>query len=256
MMFFIHGGGFVMGTGGIAFYPPGYLLDHDVILVAGNYRLGSLGFLSVGSGELPGNNGLKDQHLLLQWVQDNIAAFGGDPRRVTIFGESAGSASVGYHLIAKSSYQLFQRAILQSGTQHAPWAFDHFNENAAHSEKLGAALGCPPLSEAKDNLGAFLDCMREKSVEEIFKTEVQALGQMSTPFLPNAEASLDGFIQKRPEDYQRSIGLDIPVMIGVNSEEGASFTGSELCFCVFWALEVISFCLQCSWDQTPMKFGR
>lgn len=225
-MMFIHGGGFTSGSGGVSFYPPGFLLDHDVVFVAGNYRLGALGFLSLGRAELPGNMGLKDQHLLLQWVQDNIASFGGDPRQVTIFGESAGGASVGYHLISKVSHSLFQKAILQSGTQYAPWAFDKLGENAKHTEQLGDGVGCA-LGNASDDVERFVYCLKQKSAKELVEKEVE-LFQLDMTFHPNVEASLEGFIQKAPNQYTRSIGLDVPVLIGITSEEGAMMFSCEL----------------------------
>lgn len=79
------------GQGGYTLNPPEYFLEHDIVLVTGNYRLGPLGFLSTESKECPGNFGLKDQVLMLKWVQQNINKFGGDPDSVTIFGNSAGT---------------------------------------------------------------------------------------------------------------------------------------------------------------------
>lgn len=78
-------------------------MDHDVVLVTFNYRLGVFGFLSSGDENAPGNAGLKDQLLALKWVQSNIEAFGGDPARVTIYGESAGAAAVHYHVLSPES---------------------------------------------------------------------------------------------------------------------------------------------------------
>lgn len=87
------------------------------MLVSFNYRCGAFGFLSFDDPKIgvPGNTGLKDQTLALKWVQKNIANFGGDPKNVTIFGESAGGASVHYHMISNHSRDLFQRAIPMSG---------------------------------------------------------------------------------------------------------------------------------------------
>lgn len=212
------------GSGSADLYAPDYLLDHDVILVAGNYRLGALGFMSIGTSEMPGNYGLKDQLLLLQWLQDNIASFNGDPRQVTIFGESAGAASVGFHLISKSSYKLFGKAILQSGTQYAPWAFDSLDENPKNAAALAEGLGCP---SPVDGFHAFSKCFREKTPEEIIGKELEVLDPLSIPFRPTVEASAEGFIQKRPQSYTRSMGLDIPIMIGVNKDEGAFMTARE-----------------------------
>ncbi|KAK7083393.1 hypothetical protein SK128_020036, partial [Halocaridina rubra] len=98
VMVYIHGGAFYLG-GSYFFRGVQPLVQHNVIMVTINYRLGVLGFLSTEDAAAPGNQGLKDQTLALQWVHDNIAAFGGDPDKITIFGESAGSASVHYQLI-------------------------------------------------------------------------------------------------------------------------------------------------------------
>lgn len=102
-MFWIHGGGFHTGSSRLNLYGPNYLMDKDIILVTINYRLGILGFLSTGDDVAPGNFGMKDQVLALKWVQNNIQAFGGDPKRVTIFGDSAGGASVTHHAMSDKS---------------------------------------------------------------------------------------------------------------------------------------------------------
>ena len=78
-------------------------MDKDVVMVAMNYRLGIFGFLSTGDAEASGNFGLKDQSLALRWVQNNIKAFGGDPKRVTLFGQSAGGVSVNFHVLSDAS---------------------------------------------------------------------------------------------------------------------------------------------------------
>ena len=94
VMVWIHGGAYVHGSGGSGSYGPEYLIDYGVVLVTLNYRLGILGFLSFETAESPGNMGLSDQTLALEWVNNNIGHFGGDPARITLFGESAGSFSV------------------------------------------------------------------------------------------------------------------------------------------------------------------
>jgi len=89
--------------GSAAMYRGHYLLEEDIVLVTLNYRLGALGFLNTGDGLVRGNMGLKDQNLALRWVKENIAKFGGDPNSVVLAGESAGSASVHYHLLSEMS---------------------------------------------------------------------------------------------------------------------------------------------------------
>ncbi|XP_030749181.1 acetylcholinesterase-like isoform X2 [Sitophilus oryzae] len=124
VMFFIHGGGFVEGAGilevGVG---PQFFMEYGVIMIAINYRLGPFGFLSTGDSIIPGNAGMKDQLLALQWVQRNIKYFGGDPEKVTIFGQSAGAASVSYLLLSPLSEGLFRAAILESGSALSPWAY-------------------------------------------------------------------------------------------------------------------------------------
>jgi para-nitrobenzyl esterase len=117
----IHGGGYHMGSGSTPMHP-GHTLPKrgDIVLVSINYRLGPLGFLNLNEithGAIPssGNEGLLDQIAAIKWVKENIAAFGGDPTNITIFGESAGSMSIGCLLAMPATKGLFQKAILQSG---------------------------------------------------------------------------------------------------------------------------------------------
>ena len=114
VMVWIHGGGYRQGSGD-HFLSRGQVLAEqgDVVVVTCNYRLGALGFIA--HPELGANVGLLDQQAALRWVRENIAAFGGDPTNVTLFGESAGAGSVGMQLVMPSSAGLFERAIMQSG---------------------------------------------------------------------------------------------------------------------------------------------
>lgn len=118
-----------MGSNDSKMYSPNFLLMEDIVLVTINYRVGILGFLKLKDTSLgvPGNAGLKDQVLALKWVQKNIRKFGGDPNNVTIFGESAGSASVNYLVISPASKGLFHKAIMHSGTVLNPWP--HLRDN-------------------------------------------------------------------------------------------------------------------------------
>lgn len=122
VMAYIHGGDFKKGSGDERMYGFDYLLQRDVVCVSFNYRLGVFGFLSLNSSDVgvAGNAGLKDQQLALQWIRRNAQYFGGDPRNVTIFGDSAGAMSVQMHMFSESSRGLFDRAIVQSGTTLYP----------------------------------------------------------------------------------------------------------------------------------------
>jgi len=108
----------------------------SVVVVSMQYRVGPLGFLSVDSDSAPGNAGLFDQQLALRWVQEHVAAFGGDPGRVTIFGESAGAVSVSFHLLSPSSADLFRSAIMQSSSPTQVWSFIEQEEAKERAYKL------------------------------------------------------------------------------------------------------------------------
>lgn len=123
VMLWIYGGGFYQGTSTLDVYDYKTLAaEENIILVSIQYRVANLGFLFLGTPDAPGNAGLFDQNLALRWAHDNIHYFGGDPTRITLVGESAGAVSVSMHLLSAKSHDLFQRAILESGSPTAPWA--------------------------------------------------------------------------------------------------------------------------------------
>ena len=187
-MVFIHGGGFTSGSGSVFLYRGGELVRNgDVVVVTINYRLGALGFLGhrdLGDPDgLVGNWGIQDQLAALRWVRDNIAAFGGDPGAVTIFGESAGGFSVATLLGLPAARGLFRRAIVQSGGAHV-----HALPDAERSgERLASMLG-------------IVSCTRE-SLEHVPATELVAAteelgkrspdpGMLPLPFLPVVDGVL------------------------------------------------------------------
>ena len=95
--------------------------EENIIVVSIQYRVASLGFLFFDTEDTPGNAGLFDQLMALQWIKDNIARFGGNPNNITIFGESAGGASVSFHLLSPLSRNLFSQAVMQSASALVPW---------------------------------------------------------------------------------------------------------------------------------------
>ncbi|XP_046577946.1 juvenile hormone esterase-like [Haliotis rubra] len=159
VMVWIDGLGFVYGCASL--YEPWQLVTKgDVIVVTIQYRLGIFGFFSTKKPIAPGNYGLWDQHLALQWVKTNIEAFGGDSNNITIIGESAGAASVAYHVLCPGSKGLFQRAVLQSGAATSLWAINRNDELTAIS--FGYNLGChggggDAMSRQRD----MVDCIRK-----------------------------------------------------------------------------------------------
>lgn len=146
-MVYIHGGSFQLGRA--SDHPPNYLLERDVTLVAVQYRLGALGFLSTLSSTIPGNAGMLDVVLALKWVQDHIGDFGGDARRVTVFGQSAGAAAVSallYSPVVPSSY--FGQVILQSGGSTSSWAIDP--NPVENAKEIARFAGCDVVRPLED----------------------------------------------------------------------------------------------------------
>ena len=123
--------------------------NQDAIIVTMNYRLGALGWLASSDHNISGNFGLLDQRFAMQWVKDNIANFGGDPNRVTIFGESAGSGSTSAHLLMQNSWPLFDQAILESGPI-AYWTARPLSSYSAVTDYYMNKTGCSTL-----------DCLRK-----------------------------------------------------------------------------------------------
>ncbi|XP_034475720.1 venom carboxylesterase-6 [Drosophila innubila] len=230
VMIWFHGGGWQCGSGISSFYGPDFLLEHDVVFVSANFRLGPLGFLSTETLDCPGNNGLKDQLQVLRWVRDNIAAFGGDPHSVTVFGESAGGASVTYHMLSEQSRGLFHRGIAQSGTYYNPWAQPaHKGVAAQRAEKLTQLLHC---SEAGEDWAAKLKCLRGKSAEKIVETLYDMFlwdFDPMIPFPPVIEPAHKGaFLTVPPREAEAPHGQQLPLMLGVTSEEGLLKTAALL----------------------------
>ncbi|KAM7291875.1 hypothetical protein ISCGN_028446 [Ixodes scapularis] len=169
VMVWIHGGGFHQGSSSLPVYDGAFLAAYGhVVVVSMNYRLGSLGFLHGSTESAPGNQGLLDQALALRWVRDNIACFAGDPGSVTLFGESAGSQSVLFHLLSPVSRPLFQRAIMQSGslcTRSTKYS-DHRRLEKAHY--LARILNCTRFYDPYAYLQEDeIECLRRVETRQI-----------------------------------------------------------------------------------------
>ncbi len=214
VMVFIHGGAFVIGSSRNPLYESNKLAARgDVVVVSLNYRLGAPGFLA-GYGDLDGNYGFLDQQLALRWVHDNVAGFGGDPEKVTLFGESAGAMSVGLHLIAPGSADLFRAAIMESN----PYGLAY--KSMDHARAMGALLR-DALSCRRDGL----NCMRTKSFDEVVtaqKTDLMAIEGLLDGFSGFLTWSpvLDGdVIPVQPVET----AITKPVIMGTNLNEGVLF---------------------------------
>ncbi|XP_048024406.1 cholinesterase-like isoform X3 [Megalobrama amblycephala] len=221
VMVWIYGGGFSTGTASLDVYDGRFLSQtQQVVVVSMNYRLGALGFLSVPeSKSIKGNAGLFDQRLALSWVSKNIAAFGGDPSSVTLFGESAGAGSVGHHLLSQGSHGLFTRAILQSGSPNALWATVEPAQAWNRSLTLAQLLNCP-LSSV-DEMEA---CLKTVEPEKIVNLQFNVIPHptiISVPFPPTVDGE---FLLDMPSVLiQLGHFLKTEVLLGLNRNEGTYF---------------------------------
>ncbi|MGH7814777.1 MAG: carboxylesterase/lipase family protein [Candidatus Binataceae bacterium] len=218
VMVWLHGGAFVGGNaeGGD---PSNLVTIGNVVVVKINYRLGALGFLAhpALSAESPygssGNYGILDQQFALQWVKRNIAAFGGNPRNVTIFGESAGGASILTNLVSPLAKGLFKHAIAESGTYATKLpTLDNSEQNGI---AFAAAVGCSDQTAA---------CLRSVPVKTLLKN-VGVISGLDGEFLtPN----VDGYVV--PESIDRAFADGnfnrVPVIDGTNHDEYRSYVAS------------------------------
>lgn len=211
VLVWIHGGAFVGGSNRNAWYNGTSFARHGVVVVTVNYRLGALGFLHLGDDE-PGssNRGLLDQVAALEWVRDNIRAFGGDPGNVTVFGESAGGMSVGSLLGTPAASGLFHGAIPQSG---AASTFNSVERAAAVTERLIAKLGGR-------------DVLRTAPWERLLAAQGEVVVDMARdgadglPFMP----VVDGTVLPRPPLQTIAAGeAPVRLMTGTNRDEMTLF---------------------------------
>ncbi|XP_064200372.1 fatty acyl-CoA hydrolase precursor, medium chain-like [Anguilla rostrata] len=206
VMVWIHGGGFVMGSSSLQ-DASALAAYQDVVAVVIQYRLGILGLFSTGDEHAPGNFGFLDQVAALRWVQKNIRSFGGDPGSVTIFGESAGGASVSLQALSPLSSGLFHRAIAQSGTAKMRGIFNPNQFPTA--QMVGNMSGCDITSSK-----TIVDCMKRLTEEEMLKIVEEAA---LTYFLVTNDGQ---FLTKSPEEaFQNHEIHKVPFMTGVTNQE-------------------------------------
>ncbi|KAI7815370.1 carboxylesterase [Rhyzopertha dominica] len=224
VMVWIYGGAFVVGESDSATYGPDYLLENGMVVVTFNYRLGMFGFLSTGDMNSPGNYGLKDQVAALRWVQTNIRQFGGNPGLVTIFGQSAGAASVQYHMLSPMSVGLFHRAIAESGSVLCPWALQRDPAAVAFQTAISAGIFTA-------NTRDLVNRLREIDYSQLRYTQLgtTVFNFINTlnglPFSPCLEPEHEGaFITKKSYQLlQQGRFIRVPYMTGINSQESVMF---------------------------------
>ncbi len=215
VMLWLHGGANEAGTASSALYKDGTLVQHGVLLVTVNYRLGIFGFFAHPSltKESPhkasGNYGLMDQIAALQWVRANVAKFGGDPANITIFGQSAGAQDLGYLMASPLAKDLFQRAIAESG---AP--FDPNIRSLTDSEKAGEKLAANWKAPSGEEGLTFL---RQLSVEELLKSAANRDPAQPPLVAPN----IDGWVLPRLPGNVFAAGQQssVPLITGSTTRE-------------------------------------
>uniref|UniRef100_A0A182J209 Carboxylic ester hydrolase n=1 Tax=Anopheles atroparvus TaxID=41427 RepID=A0A182J209_ANOAO len=222
VMFFIHGGGFHEGS---AKNQTGeYLMERDVVLVVAQYRLGPLGFLSTKTDVIPGNVGLMDLTLALEWVQEHIERFGGDPTNVTVFGQSAGAAAISALMYSPTvADSLFHKVILQSAGSASPWVWDANPVDSAFDFAVMSGLEDSASPEEVEEylqkvdvwtlLRSFIELKAKKSVSE-------GLDHVGGNRL--VVGDYHGFLPQTPWQCMKEgkIRKNLPMMAGVTKHEG------------------------------------
>jgi len=224
VQFWIHGGAFEQGLGNCALYNASTFAQQGVTSVVINYRLGVMGFLASPSQK--GNYGLLDQRLALQWTRDNIRAFGGNPDRISIAGQSAGAMSVAAHMTSPKSKGMFAGAIMESNPLALPF---HTRTSAkANAKNVFEYVGC-----AEDDVA----CMRTKSMEELLDAQEHAVKLNLNnllinflPFAPMIETVEENPNTELPEQPFTALAKgawttqpNIPLMAGSLYDEGQLF---------------------------------
>jgi para-nitrobenzyl esterase len=227
VMVWFYGGGYVLGWNSM--YDPAPLVaTGKVIVVTVNYRVGPFGFLALPglesespTGQATGDYGLMDQQAGLRWVQRNIAAFGGDPRNVTIFGESSGGNSVCSQVASPPATGLFQRAISESGFCGASATLDVHSQPQviADSEAYAARVGCPDAA-------TMLSCLRALPAS---KLEADPTVSNPAPSVGVWVPDIDGYVLPRSLQDAWSSGRfnHVPMVIGTNLNEARLFVALD-----------------------------
>ena len=212
VLFWIHGGGFLSGTAYRETMNGSALATFDVVIVSFNYRLGPFGFLYGGNDETPGNVGLFDQWFALKWVKENIESFGGDPNEITIFGNSAGGISVGFHLISNLSKDLFKRAIVQSGAPYflklyIPSKEEYLNKTKVFSDSLGC----------NTNQSDWIKCIKQLNASQLIENNYSR--KFNKPIIDD-----DFYKQTAQQTFQSgSFHSNVQILSGVMADEGTYF---------------------------------
>jgi para-nitrobenzyl esterase len=228
VMVWFHGGGFLVGSGSLPIFNGEALARRGVVVATVNYRLGRLGFLAHPdlSAEQPyrasGNYGLLDQIAALRWVRDNIATFGGDPDRVTIFGQSCGSSSISSVMASPLAKGLFQRAIGQSGGHFFARSLAPLDSAEQAGLRFARALGAATIDELRARPAR--DIQFRRPDEDGILKEVYDASDPKGIDRATAWAVIDGHVHpdRVMDVFQRGAQNDMPLISGATSDEGTT----------------------------------
>ncbi|KAF9526695.1 cholinesterase [Crepidotus variabilis] len=219
VLVWIHGGGYTVGQSDSSLYDGGNMASrNDLVYVSFNYRLGTLGFLALDDGIINGNFGIGDMVTALQWVHDNIAAFGGDPSRVTIYGESAGGSGVRALLSSPPAIGLFAGAIAQStpGGYYPASMFIDFQSVADEYNNVDAPF-VKSVNCTKSTNTEVLKCLRALPVEKISANPLYRGPTVDMTYLTTPRLA----VNKQPGPL-----APVHVIFGWLRDDGALFSGS------------------------------
>jgi len=242
VFFFMHGGAFKEGWN----VGPRYLYDasplvaqEQLVAFVPNYRLEALGFLNIPDLDLDGNYGIQDQRFALTWVLKNAVAFGGDPARVTIAGQSAGAMSVGIHMVSPASKGLFQRAIMESNVGGFLYKTPEQQKSLAHS--FLSYAGCSAWFE-KRHKDKVVGCLQSLTTDQVraatanasnsvyinlksFVEEWRDIIDVALPWTPTISTDLPLQVQ---DAFSQGLQAKVPLLVGTNLNEGMTFIGLAL----------------------------
>ncbi|MFH4974138.1 hypothetical protein AB6A40_000847 [Gnathostoma spinigerum] len=225
VMVWVYGGGFWSGCATLDVYDGKiFASEENVILVAINYRVSVFGFLYLGREEAPGNMGLWDQLMALKWVHKNIDRFGGDPNRVTLFGESAGAASVSMHALSVQSTPYFHQAILQSGSATAPWAIEERHVALARAVAIYEYMKCGNMSKniTDWDMDKVLRCLLDAPADVIRDSEWAPVMEFADfPWVPVIDG--DFLTDQASTALKRGHFKVMPLLTGSNLDEAIYF---------------------------------
>ncbi|XP_048098814.1 bile salt-activated lipase-like [Alosa alosa] len=229
VMVYLFGGAFLLGASndvsfmGNSLYDGKEMADRGkVIVVTVNYRVGTLGFLSTGDSRLPGNYGLWDQHAAIAWVHRNLRSFGGDVDNITVFGQSAGSASVNYQMLSPYNQGLFRRAISQCGVALSPWALQR--DPLGMARKIAEKVGC----RQQENMAACLKMTDPLALTTAGKLALSEMGKDPVLYMLELAPVVDGdFIPDHPSKLFHN-AAQFDYIAGTNSMDGHLFAGMDI----------------------------